>query len=1015
MIYTFEDFEFDTVRLELRREGAAVKVEPVLLRVLALLVRDAGRLVTKDELWKQIWEGRNSASNVISLAVARLRKALRHGRDGSDLIVTVHGLGYRFVSPVQRRDADPGARKPARVAPRAKAPFVGRTNLLAELRQHAADAFAGRGRVCIVLGEPGIGKSHLVSTLVDELASHGAQVAWGHCRESGITPPLYPWLQLIRRVLDSAPERTWDEALGPTAAELREVLRASESPVTLPAGGAAPRPARLSNVGVIPRVMVRAAELSPRVLVLEDLHRADAASLDVLSLLLDELERARILVLATAREPMRGRDPRPFTPLPSIIGHRSTERFVLHPLSEDEVLAYVGALFDDESGRLGRAVFAKSRGNPFFMAELARQLRRDGATTPEQLELPDAALDILRQHVDALDDDTRDVLTTASVIGVQFELSVLLAVAPQEPSAVARALDEAIAARVLVTTPESRATFSFRHQLLQEVLYEAIPAPERRRRHLELGRMLEHRAARTHLPVAVSELAEHFYRALPETDLEKVVRYCDEAAKVAYRAYALGDVARHMKQALAALALLPAPSLSQRIDLLFRLALYTRGPATDTYLRAVHEVVRLAREGGDARMLVRGARLLNVHPELGALPGATEALEHALTIIPPDEPWLRAAALAALATTAPRAYCVREVRACFDEAEMLARSAERERGLRGVLTCRVFSEGGDDAVSAPIVQDLERLSTRPSPGAPFIPLFLAMYRTMRALRTGDRTAIDAAIEEGLARARALRHAELLWHFGRYRALSAIDAGRTEHGRQQLEALHAASEARSLLGAATFCAFDRVVVLPELGVPLRVDDALRGALARQAWDPPGLWALKARTLASAGLVDEARAALAAVRPEQLRALPPDSQRVGTLAHLARAALAIGSRAYTTALEPLLAPFDAHFPSHASFASDGSVAQLRGMLAAARGAQSEARSLLEWGVRRNDDAGLVLRDVEARLALAAVRRTDNPDAARQLAQRAQERSAQHGLARMEAQAGELLAELGPLPSE
>ena len=148
---------------------------------------------------------------------------------------------------------------------------------------------------------------------------------------------------------------------------------------------------------------------------------------------------------------------------------------------------------------------------------------------------------------------------------------------------------------------EAGQRFAFRHTLVRRALYEAIPAPERRRRHLEIARTLEARAATTHLPVSVSDLADHFYEAMPETDLEKTVRYCDEAAKFAYRSYALADVARHMKQALAALALMPVPPLEPRMDLLFRLALYTRGPEPDTFRYAVREVIRLARLGFEVR------------------------------------------------------------------------------------------------------------------------------------------------------------------------------------------------------------------------------------------------------------------------------------------------------------------------------------------------------------------------------------------------------------------------------
>lgn len=1009
MIYAFAEYEFDAVRLELRRRGAVVKAEPLSLRVLASLVRSAGRLVTKEELTADVWGGRSVGDNVITLSMARLRKALNDRRNGREYIVTVHGLGYRFVCPVIARGERAFASGPSIVCDVAP-PSVGRASVLAELRQCVGEAQLGRGRLCVLMGEPGIGKTHVLSVLSEELTKAGAQVAWGFCRESGSTPPLYPWLQLLRRLFDAIPEDEVADVLGPSVRELRQLLSLGEaSPPRADAEGGP----GLRDISIISRAFMRASESAPWVLVLEDLHRADAASLEVLSLLVDEVARSRILVLATVRSLATGRAVRPSTALPYILGHQNAERFVLRHLSEAEVAEYVAATLSYPSERLAGAVYAKSQGNPFFMAELVRQLRREEKIDPDQLTLPNVALDIIRQHVAALDPDTRSFLTAASVIGVQFDMTLLEAVAGLPTDALALALDGALAADLLVAVPDFRATFAFRHELVRSVLYEAIPPMERRRRHLDIALAMERRALEGHETVPVSELADHFYAALPATDLEKTVRYCNQAARAACNSFANTDVARHMRQALAALALIPSPPLPLRMALLLRLAMYTRGSAPDIFIKSIGEVVRLAYEAGDAKMLVRGARMHHAHPELSALPGATEALEHVLTLVGDGQPVLRASALATLATAPPRAFSAAASRAAIDEAEALARSAERPNGLQIALVCKLFVDGCPDVDTANVTLELERLFAKDPRRGAMSPIFIAMQRIMHALQRGELNVLNTAIDGGLARARAVRHPEVAWHFERFRAIVKINAGACAEGMSLLSELHERTEARTLLGAATFCAFDRLVVLAELGVEPVVDDALRRALAYQPSDPPGVWALKVRALVAAGLVDEARSSLAAVPPSRLADLPHDSQYLGTLGHLVRAALTAGMDAYLEALDPLLAPYENYFAGAASMLCDGSFAQLRGMLAAARGNPKEGRMLLERGFVRNERAGFLIRAVESRLELAKLLRIKDKEAARRLSLEARSMSEQLVLPQLARRASILLSELAVDP--
>jgi hypothetical protein len=252
---------------------------------------------------------------------------------------------------------------------------------------------------------------------------------------------------------------------------------------------------------------------------------------------------------------------------------------------------------------------------------------------------------------------------------------------------------------------------------------------------------------------------------------------------------------------------------------------------------------------------------------------------------------------------------------------------------------------------------------------PIIPLFVARYRAVRALQQGDMPASQRALASFAAAARTLNQVEMLWHCDRARVLAELQTEPAPEALATLEALHQRALQQGVLGTEPFCAFDRMVILGELGGDeTLLDDATRRALRHAASEPPGIWALKIRALQAAGLHGDARASLAAVAPAALAALPRDSQYLGTLGHLARAALALGARAYVEALASLLAPHGGAFAAHVAFHCEGTVAQLSGMLAGALGRDEAAILLLEEGVTRADQAGLQLTAAEARLELA-----------------------------------------------
>jgi DNA-binding winged helix-turn-helix (wHTH) protein len=952
VLYSFDDFELDAEDFELRRSGALLKVDPIVLRLLSALVRNAGRLVSKEELIEVVWEGRAVADNAITVSMARLRKALGES-GGNERITTVYGRGYRFVQPVAALVKTAMAAAPASVPPAThEPPFVGRERVLQRLLEALGEARGGHGRACLLLGEPGIGKTRVVEQLERAAQSAGVSVAWGYCREAGDTPPLWPWLRLLREVTAGA----WRNDTACNTAERHELFEA------------------------MARELTAAAEQTPWLLVLEDLHRADAASLELLSHLLDEIARTRILVVATVRH-TRPRAPLlPETHLPRILGHRNSERIALERLQPLDVAAYVDALLDDPDGSLSRAVFDKSEGNPFFMAELARGLCSAEQPSSKSLEVPDTALELLRQRVAKLDPQARAVLEAAAVIGRSFELPLLAMILERDPSALMLAIDQAIADEIVIAAPGSLTAFAFGHELQRAVLYDALSPRDQRALHLRVADALGHRFAQGE-SIPASELAYHSHAALPDGDLRTTVQRCRAAANAAAVVFAIPDVVRYARQALEALDLIPGASVRLRMSLLYQIAAFSRGHSWPEVERSTQELTRIAREHGDGPMLALASAMLNIHPELKPLPGASEAAEHALQLLPTHQLGLRAIAMAQLAISVPRCYSRDESSPLIEQAVALAQKSDDRLALDGTLIWRMHLEGGPDHGHAEaICEELDRLTLLGTRDMPVMPVVLALFRGTVALQRGDVAAVPASLFRAESLAQHLNHYELLWHVKRCQTVLSMNQGALAEGRTRLTQLHQEALQSGIRSAEPLSAFDRAVLLGRTSAEHAQDGSLARALEHDVWDPPSLWALKIRALATAGRMDEARASLRTRRPSTLAALPCDSQYLGTLGHLARAALVLDATDYFEPLYALLARYPRYFSAQLSFWCEGAVPALLGRLSLALGRPAEAIAHLEVGLAAERRAGLIACASETQRLLEDVQREQPARASR-----------------------------------
>jgi len=353
--------------------------------------------------------------------------------------------------------------------------FVGRERELTELRQALAEAEAGRGRLFLISGEPGIGKTRLAEELGNEAASRGMRAVWGRCWESGGAPAYWPWIQVIRTLsssTDSAGRRLVFESehsasMVETVAQIVPELYASAPrPIKPPVTSRVdPEQARFRLFDSMTSLLKAFARLGSLVIVLDDLHEADLSSLTMLRFVAREVTATGILIIGTYRDIEVQRSPE----LSQHIGDLSREaRLIpLVGLSQAEVAQFYGFSSgqapDDE---LVSKLHAATAGNPLFVDGIVRTLIADrdagfGTPSSEHLKIPHTLREAIHRRLAALSDETRALLRVAAVIGNEFETEICLSVGGVSRDEFNSQLDEASTGGIVL-----RPLFSKRHGVL---------------------------------------------------------------------------------------------------------------------------------------------------------------------------------------------------------------------------------------------------------------------------------------------------------------------------------------------------------------------------------------------------------------------------------------------------------------------------------------------------------------------------------------------------------------------
>jgi tetratricopeptide (TPR) repeat protein len=669
-------------------------------------------------------------------------------------------------------------------------PLIGRDAELQQLTRIIGAARAGRGSLWFLSGEPGIGKSRLAEELSERAADEGLWVVWGRCWEAGGAPAYWPWIQILRALLRGQDMERLRQGLGPRARYLAHLMP------ELAARGAAsselsPLDAERGRFELLDAVSGALCEL-PRpegaLIILEDLHAADASSLGVFDVLGPQLRSSNVCVLGTFRDAdarlSRARDA-----LAAAI--QQGRVLALSRLDRAEVGQFLTVCSaKSSSGHLpsdaaGDAVFAATEGNPLFLSEVTRLLTDHGQweqVATAGVSIPGDLRHTLRRRLDTLSAPTRDALEVAAVLGRDFSGTLLAALWERSMTEAAVPVHEALESGVLLEPAPGEYRFS--HVLLREVLHRDIDDARRTELHLEAAALLSRRERSA---ASWSTIAHHLLEA-GAAGREGAVEACSRAAENAERQLAFADACHWYTRALTALGQDPTADLSRRGELLLRLAdAELHSGAIADGKQTCQRAAELARLLANAELLAKAALMYGSVLVFAAVDAAlVRLLGEALSRLPPDDAPLRAVLTARLAAALQPSTTPEHPIGMAREAVAMARR---------LGDSEVWLQTARYAVSA--MMDLGRPSERLALNREYIQVAEQLGQRLELLRghmrlvfdcfeLGDLPGAEASIRAVENLAQALGHPFYMWRAFSFRAMAAIFQGRFADAEREMQ-------------------------------------------------------------------------------------------------------------------------------------------------------------------------------------------------------------------------------------
>ena len=552
----------------LRRGSDPIKLRPMSLQVLRYLSERPGRFVSKDELLERVWTGRVISASGLRLCVGEIRSALGDDAKNPQYLETIVGKGYRFLEGAGGKAPNPDN----------TGPIVGRDADLRRLDDAYQSAVAGHTQFVLLAGEPGIGKTTLLNSFLERASrDHAAHVIHGQCVVHYGTQEAYgPVLEAIAAFYRDSNDNGFIKEMERHAPDwllqipemldamlFERVKRRTEDMA----------PERMTREFC--QLVAALVEKKPLIIVIEDLHWADVATIDLLAALAEHTDLPlmilgsyrpadAVLYSQSLRDTVR-----------ELKGRGLCWELALELLTETDLTKYLaGRLNGESSVDFIEGLYRRTGGNPLFMVKLLEELIRTQALVCHdglwcvgdpagilQADIPDSLQSLIRRHLEALPQASREVLEVASVVGMEFSAAAMtdaLAKPAEDIESECEILsagDQFIESDSLLTWPDGTLTgrYHFQHHLYLEVIYRQIAEARRARTHRKVGKRLEadygERASEI-APILVS----HFEFG---NDPERALRYHRLSAEHALERHAYSIAIDELRSALEKLEQMP--------------------------------------------------------------------------------------------------------------------------------------------------------------------------------------------------------------------------------------------------------------------------------------------------------------------------------------------------------------------------------------------------------------------------------------------------------------------------
>jgi predicted ATPase/class 3 adenylate cyclase len=538
----------------------------------------------------------------------------------------------------------------------ARGVFVGREQELERLHRAFDEAFAGRGSLVMLVGEPGIGKTRTVQELETYARIRGGLALWGAAHEAAGAPAYWPWVQ-IGRAYGSVNDVT---ALTPDMQGKVPLLasifpeRREDANFAEPEALDDPEAAQFRLFDAYTTFVRAMAKQAPLIIAIDDLHWADKPTLLLLQHLARDLSHMRVLVVGTYRDTDLVRGHPLSEALATLNRGAGFQRVVLRGLSRDEVAGYIRAVANVEPARpVAERIFEETEGNPFFLSEVVNLMAQEGtlsADSVSDIAVPDGVREALGRRLDRISEEANELLQVAAVIGREFAYDTLTLLGERDENELLRLIEEGLEARV-IEEMDQPGRYRFTHALMQETLLGELSTTRRVRLHGQVGEALERRwGARA--DERASRLAQHFVEAAMVTPRHaaKAVRYSKLAAQQAEAQVAWGEAAKHYEACLTLISEVEDHLGEDEAALLTALGACARtGGEYRAAWRALMRAITIYRQRGDAAGMAR-ATLEAI--EIDAPPGRLLQLaQDALEALGTSEPYLEARLLSIMSWT----------------------------------------------------------------------------------------------------------------------------------------------------------------------------------------------------------------------------------------------------------------------------------------------------------------------------------------------------------------------------